>query len=711
MADSRTLELILRLKDEASTALSGVGKKLDNFQQSLEPAADASRKFALGLGAVGVAAGGLGVMALKAAADMEQTQIAFTTMLGSAEKANEFTKQLIEFAKRTPFELKGLETASKQLLAYGFAQEDVLPNLKALGDIASGVGMDKLPNLILAFGQVKAATKLTGMELRQFTEAGVPLLEMLAKQMKKPVSAIQEMVSEGQIGFPEVEKALKSLTSEGGKFENLMDKQSKSLGGMVSNLRDAWDAFLRGEGQKLIEWAKQFVAVAIEIVQNHLPKWIDKTEEIIKWLGEHKNVLYLLAGVITALLVPAILSIATSLAIAIKALTIGNPWGLTIGAIVALALIIYEHWDKIKQTTIDTWNAVVGFVKKVVDDILFYIEDTYWLIEWKIRTAWETIKTETIRILTEIITAIKNWVSEHEIATGAIVGALSAVVALGFVRLVQYIYSQVIPALVQFVVTVSVQAYNAIKNFALTLFTETIPALVKFVWTVLTETIPALVKLALELTINAVKALVAFAASVWTSAISAIVAFATTIWTTVLPAIAAFTTALLTNPIFALIALGVAIGALVALTIKHWDTVKTVTTKVWTAIKDFFVSIWDEIKAIFQSAIDWITDKINGLLSIIDKVKGAASSIGNSIGSAVGGVGKAIGVNDAIISPNGNIITTHPDDYLIATKNPGALAGGGIVINVYGDVSGQELVAKVQEGIMNTLRLNSRLPV
>uniref|UniRef100_UPI002B1DFA00 tape measure protein n=1 Tax=Pseudomonas atacamensis TaxID=2565368 RepID=UPI002B1DFA00 len=84
----------------------------------------------------------------------------------------EFTKELTKFAASTPFELKGLETASKQLLAYGFEQKQVLPNLKALGDIAAGVGMDKLPQLILAFGQVKAATRLTGNELRQFTEAG-----------------------------------------------------------------------------------------------------------------------------------------------------------------------------------------------------------------------------------------------------------------------------------------------------------------------------------------------------------------------------------------------------------------------------------------------------------------------------------------------------------------------------------------------------------
>lgn len=82
-------------------------------------------------------------------------------MIGSAKEADSFVKDMISFAAKTPFEIKGLETASKQLLAYGFNQKEVLPNLKNLGDIAAGVGMDKLPQLILAFGQVKAATKLT----------------------------------------------------------------------------------------------------------------------------------------------------------------------------------------------------------------------------------------------------------------------------------------------------------------------------------------------------------------------------------------------------------------------------------------------------------------------------------------------------------------------------------------------------------------------
>lgn len=299
MGGDSSLNIVVRLKDEASKALAGLQTRVNTFATKMEMPIAAAKKLAGALTVAGTAMGGFGLMAVKSAANMEQTMISFETMLGSAEKAKAFYKDLVSFAAKTPFNLAGLETASKQLLAYGFAQEEVLPNLKALGDMASGVGMDKLPNLILAFGQVKAATKLTGMELRQFTEAGVPLLDELSKIMKKPVAEIQEMVSAGAIGFPIVEQALKNLTGEGGRFNNLMEKQSKSLAGMWSNLGDAWEQFLRGEGAMLLDFAKALVAGLTDLVQNKLPLWIQHTKEVVKWLRELPAVINENTGLIT----------------------------------------------------------------------------------------------------------------------------------------------------------------------------------------------------------------------------------------------------------------------------------------------------------------------------------------------------------------------------------------------------------------------------
>ena len=336
-----------------------VKDQVDKTQRTFADTAAASSRFALGLGVAATAVGGLGYAALKAAGDMEQTTVAFTTMLGSGEKAKEFIAQLIQFAKTTPFTLTGLEDAAKQLLAYGFAQEEVLPSLKSLGDIAAGVGMDKLPNLILAFGQVKAATHLTGMELRQFTEAGVPLLDMLSQQFGKPVSAIQEMVSAGEIGFPAVEQALKSLSGEGGRFNDLMEKQSHTFGGLISNLQDAWNIFLTGEGQKVLDWAKKFTELAIYIIQNVLPVWINHIQTLINFFQQHQTAIYVVAGAIVGALTPAI--IAATIALGGLALALA-PWligGAIVGGLVAGLVFVAKNWDTI-------WGGIKTRSKKAL---------------------------------------------------------------------------------------------------------------------------------------------------------------------------------------------------------------------------------------------------------------------------------------------------------------------------------------------------------
>jgi len=245
MADTK-MEVLIELKDKLTAQLDKVKDSMGDVEKKFETASNASGKFATGLIAVGAAVGGFAVAALKAASSAEQTKVAFETMLGSAEAADKFIRRLNDFAKTTPFELKNLEVASKQLLAYGSSADDVFVQLRALGNITAGVGTDKLPQLILAFGQVQAATKLTGAELRQFSEAGVPLLGALATQFGTTAAAVQEMVSDGKVGFEDVQKAIIGMSAEGGKFNDLMTKQSKTLGGMVSNLSDSWDLFLRG---------------------------------------------------------------------------------------------------------------------------------------------------------------------------------------------------------------------------------------------------------------------------------------------------------------------------------------------------------------------------------------------------------------------------------------------------------------------------------
>lgn len=207
------------------------------------------------------------------ATEFEQTEIAFQTMLGSAEKGNKLIADLNQFANVTPFNNREVFKSAKSLLAYNIEADKILPTLQALGDISSGVGKDKLPNLILAFGQVKAATRLTGMELRQFTEAGVPLLDELAKTTGKSVATIkEELIPGGKISFELVEKALFNMTREGGKFFNLMERQSGTFGGRISTLQGKVQLLGTAYGNSLNQSLRPSLEGAIRITDILLDK-------------------------------------------------------------------------------------------------------------------------------------------------------------------------------------------------------------------------------------------------------------------------------------------------------------------------------------------------------------------------------------------------------------------------------------------------------
>lgn len=215
----------------------------------------------------------LGKSSLQAASNAETTRIAFETMLGSKERATELQSQIVDLAAKTPFELTELNDYTKRLMSMGIEHKDVIADMKSLGDVAAGVGKEKLPQIVLAFGQVKAAGKLMGGELKQFTEAGVPLLETLAKQAGKSTAQIRDAISAGTVNFDMVREAMRSLTGEGGKFFNLMEKQSKTLDGMMSNLSDSFNQVQVELGDKLMPTAKAFAGVALDVVST-LHDWV-----------------------------------------------------------------------------------------------------------------------------------------------------------------------------------------------------------------------------------------------------------------------------------------------------------------------------------------------------------------------------------------------------------------------------------------------------
>lgn len=399
-------------------------KAIDDFSSTFTKAESglnllaSSAKIGAGIIAgVGVALAGVGVSSVKAAGDFEQTQIAFTTMLGSAEEAQSMLKELADFARKTPFTLTGIEEQSKKLLAYGIDSQNLMGDIKSLGDIAAGVGTDKLPQLTLAFGQVSAAGKLRGQEIRQFTEAGVPILQALADTMGKTTAEIQDMTSKGEIGFEDVRKAMYSLSGEGGRFENLMVKQSETMQGKFSNLQDTIQLMARDIGAALLPSISSLADVflndllpaveplipvmtdlfmrIINAVVPILPKVVDSLMRLVEFsiklfdaltpliepLTELALVLFdALLQVLDALLpsldslIPAIVDLVKAVIPLIPAITqilvliaqMVTAIGKNLGPAIEAVMPIIEFLIKMFSTGIEVISKLVGWVKELV---------------------------------------------------------------------------------------------------------------------------------------------------------------------------------------------------------------------------------------------------------------------------------------------------------------------------------------------------------
>ena len=170
--------------------------------------------------------------------DFQQFEIAFETMLHSGEKAKAMILDLAKLAASTPFDMKGVVSGAKQLLAYGFAADQITDTMRRLGDISAGLELN-LQDLTWLYGTTMVQGRLFTRDLMQFTGRGIPMTEALAKQFGVTKDKVSELVTAGKIGFPEVEKAIKSMTDEGGQFGGLMEKQSHSITGQISNIQDS----------------------------------------------------------------------------------------------------------------------------------------------------------------------------------------------------------------------------------------------------------------------------------------------------------------------------------------------------------------------------------------------------------------------------------------------------------------------------------------
>jgi len=170
--------------------------------------------------------------------EFQQLEVAFKTMLGSEDKANALMQQLVKTAATTPFDLQGVANGAKQLLAYGENVENVNDDLIRLGNIAAGLSQP-LGDIVYLYGTTMTQGRLYTADLNQFTGRGIPMIRELAKVFGVAENEVRGLVEAGKVGFPEVQKVIQNLTNEGGMFYNLMQEQSKTITGQISNIEDA----------------------------------------------------------------------------------------------------------------------------------------------------------------------------------------------------------------------------------------------------------------------------------------------------------------------------------------------------------------------------------------------------------------------------------------------------------------------------------------
>lgn len=201
-------------------------------------------------------------------AEMEQYTTSLEVMLGSASKASAMIEKMRDFAAKTPLTLENVISGGSLLMSYGVDESNLIDTMTKLGDLARG-NAEKMDRITLAYGQMLAKGKVTGEELRQMAEAGVPLQTALAESIGVTCEEFSKMVSAGKVGIDALNKAITGLTTGDGKFAGMMEKQSQTMQGMLSTLQDNLSEFMR----KMGEGAFGEVKSALQEASDLLAEW------------------------------------------------------------------------------------------------------------------------------------------------------------------------------------------------------------------------------------------------------------------------------------------------------------------------------------------------------------------------------------------------------------------------------------------------------
>ncbi|MES2382602.1 MAG: tape measure protein [Bacteroidota bacterium] len=424
-------EYVISLKDLFTNAINNASNATDKFEGKVSSLQSTIAKIGATIGISAMAKG-----IFDAGVNMEGLNISLKTMLGSKSEADKLVAQMVKFASTTPFSQSEVQTAGKQLLAYGIEAKNIVPTLKQLGDVSAGLSQP-IGEIAYLYGTIKTQGKAMTVDIRQFANRGIPIYEELAKVTGKTGNALQKYIEDGRVGFPEIQKAFENMSGAGGKFANLTSELAQSTGGQWSNTKDLLEQLavtVFNDLQPSINW---FIGGMQEVIQEakEVVKWIKENITVIKtlaiavaaaiatykiWQGVIKlNVWY--TGLSTAAIVTNTLVTEgwTAAQVALNIAMTANPIGIVIVAIAALAASVYlliQNYQRLKE---EYESGLNNSIKKAADDEKKYVQElaqSYEKLGQSKKQAQETaLNYEKTMVDAELVAAKKGVEEAREI--------------------------------------------------------------------------------------------------------------------------------------------------------------------------------------------------------------------------------------------------------------------------------------------------------
>lgn len=425
------------LKDYLSKSLFNAGrnsdKVFDDMEKGLDDVERKSKKTAQGMSAslggafsnirgmlatlgvtLGVTAGVIGSANLGIQA--EQTEVAFTTMIGSAEKAKQSVAELSDFAAKTPYGKQEVLAAGRQMLAFGFEADDLKTKLTNIGDVASGLGQP-LGDMAYLFGTVKTQGKAMTMDLNQFANRGVPIFDEVAKVLGIAKNQVKDYAEEGKISYAVIEQAFANMSAEGGKFFRMMDSQSQTAGGRLGAMMDNVRALGEKLGLAMLPAINAIVDLGTVLLEKLKPV-IDAIAPAFEWIGKNLNSILIVVGPLVAAFTAwsVALKVAAAYQWLLNIAMNANPIGLIVTGIALLTgglILAYKKSDTFRGILNGLWQSIqVGwdYVKKLAGFLWEWLP-LFQVIRFQIKMLGKVF-TWLWPVIKNVFSKISSWISE-----------------------------------------------------------------------------------------------------------------------------------------------------------------------------------------------------------------------------------------------------------------------------------------------------------